>query len=309
MKVINSDQFLERLLAVKGVTQDEIQAVKDKQESEPTLLVSEALREIQDLAWEPFVQLLCEEMGCEYMPAEMLRNLPVQDAAISRVDSATARELAVYPVEFDEERNRLMVVTAYPFNPTVLGELTDVIGIQDIEATFCSEKILHELIHKAYVGEAELFDAEAAEVGFDLGVGSDEEAFPGLYGSNVNDYLYEEPADDGGAATQVGGGIRGSLADMGIIELLQALGQSRKTCSVFVDSAEGPNGSIYLLDGNVCHAELEDESGEEAVYRILAFDEGSFEVINREYPGDPSMMQPVEGLLMEAMRRLDEANR
>jgi hypothetical protein len=65
-------------------------------------------------------------------------------------------------------------------------------------------------------------------------------------------------------------------------------------------------GQIYLHEGRIVHAQLEEIAGEEAVYALAIWNQGEFKF----EPGPPSEVKTISksntNLLMEAARRLDE---
>ncbi|RMF14566.1 MAG: DUF4388 domain-containing protein [Candidatus Dadabacteria bacterium] len=309
MKPVDAQEFLARLEQAGVIDAAQADQVRDLLQERPELLVSEAVRDVIGLDLAGFMPLLAAEFGTEYLPAEQLAALEPTPDALELIDSARAQTLAVFPLSYEADRGRLLVAMAYPFNAHVLGELETELGVPEVQVVFCDEDQLAELHHRYYIGEEDLFAAPDGEEGFDIGALSDEEAFPGIYGDAVANYLYDEPvADDGGAATEEDSGVRGSLSDLGLVDMLQALGQSRKTCALFVSRGDW-YGNMYLEEGFVIHAETPERQGEEAVYEILQQQEGHFELIKRTWSGEKEMLQNVEALLLEGMRRFDEANR
>src|SRR5687767_9854228 len=99
--------------------------------------------------------------------------------------------------------------------------------------------------------------------------------------------------------------FQGSLAELHLPDIIQLISVSGKT-GVFhlVDGAL--NGQIYLHDGKIVHAQIEDTSGEEAVYALAIWSQGEF----RFEPGAATELRTISksntNLLMEAARRLDE---
>lgn len=303
--------FLEKLQTLGLLNAEQAARAAALIAEEPTLLAAEAVRDVRNLSEDEFLKLLCEEYGSEYIDADMLRRLPIDQTALDLLSSQQAHELAVYPLHYDPAKQRLLVVTAYPFNPHTLAELDEVTGVPHVEVTFATEAVLGELIRRGYVG-AEAEPDLGDDSGFEIGAGSDEEAFPGIYGSSVADYLYavESPPseDEEDSATATMSGVRGSLADLGLADMMQALSHSRKTCAVMLEH-EDWHGTVYMEDGLIVHAETPDAVGAEAAYRIFAQQDGWFEILPRRFKGKPTLSEPVEALLLEAMRRMDEANR
>jgi hypothetical protein len=99
--------------------------------------------------------------------------------------------------------------------------------------------------------------------------------------------------------------FQGSLAELHLPDIIQLISVSGKT-GVF-HLVDGPlNGQIYLHDGKIVHAQLEDTSGEEAVYALAIWSQGEFKF----EPGTATELRTISksntNLLMEAARRLDE---
>ena len=109
------------------------------------------------------------------------------------------------------------------------------------------------------------------------------------------------------------GGTHGRLSDMNLIDLLQALGPSRKTARIIVSSDDNPDNRlvIYLNEGRICHAHLGNLAGAEAVFEGLGWDHGSWWVQptrSEELP-EPNNDLPNESVLMEGCRHIDERAR
>jgi len=102
----------------------------------------------------------------------------------------------------------------------------------------------------------------------------------------------------------------GSLADMGLVDLLQTIDISRKSGVLHLTSAAGQRGAIYFDVGGLKHAELGKLRGDWALYRALVWNEGNFELEFRPVRLDEeTISMSTQGLLMEGMRRLDEWGR
>ncbi len=65
-------------------------------------------------------------------------------------------------------------------------------------------------------------------------------------------------------------------------------------------------GMIYLKDGNIIHAELDEIKGEEAVYELAIWNDGEFNFEPDVEPATRTVSKSNTNLLMEAARRLDE---
>jgi CheY-like chemotaxis protein len=102
--------------------------------------------------------------------------------------------------------------------------------------------------------------------------------------------------------------FQGSIQDMAVVDLLQTFEVSRKSGIVHVRN-NSHNAKILFREGKVIDAQLGALRGEEAVYRTLIWNDGSFEVEFTAVRGDDVIEVSTQGLLMEGMRRVDEWGR
>jgi CheY-like chemotaxis protein/Flp pilus assembly protein TadD len=100
----------------------------------------------------------------------------------------------------------------------------------------------------------------------------------------------------------------GSTQDMAVVDLLQTFEVSRKSGVVHL---RGPaqEGHIYFRDGKVVDAELGRLRGEEAIYRVLIWNEAAFEVEFKTISNEDIIGGSTQAILMEGMRRVDEWGR
>lgn len=101
--------------------------------------------------------------------------------------------------------------------------------------------------------------------------------------------------------------LQGSLQDMSVADLIQHNCQEGRTARIDLrHTTDGRSAAMFLEQGQIVHAESQGESGEEVVYRVLAWAEGTFSV----EPGVPAPAHTIQrsyaGLLLEGMRRIDE---
>jgi len=99
--------------------------------------------------------------------------------------------------------------------------------------------------------------------------------------------------------------FQGSLAELHLPDIIQLISVSGKS-GVFHLSDGALKGQIYLNEGKIVHAQLEEVSGEEAVYALAIWSRGDFKF----EPGSGTEVKTISksntNLLMEAARRLDE---
>ncbi|WP_437910110.1 response regulator [Sorangium sp. So ce327] len=100
----------------------------------------------------------------------------------------------------------------------------------------------------------------------------------------------------------------GSILDMNVVDLLQTFEVSRKSGIVHLSHADN-EAQVYFREGKVVDATLGRLCGEEAVYRALLWNEGTFEVEFCKVDNPDGIETSTQGLLMEGMRRVDEWGR
>ena len=101
----------------------------------------------------------------------------------------------------------------------------------------------------------------------------------------------------------------GQLADMGVVDLIQTIEVSRKSGLIHFVGEDGRRGTLYFRGGKVVDAEAGHLHGEDAIYRLLTWSEGEFEVLFRQVRRKDAIDMSTQALLMEGMRRLDEWGR
>lgn len=103
--------------------------------------------------------------------------------------------------------------------------------------------------------------------------------------------------------------LRGELDKVGLVTLLTILEMERRSGVLLVQKGR-ELGRLYVRDGQVVRARIEGArrpAGVEAVYAVLAWPEGQFELWQAEVEGKDEIGQRTAFLLMEGMRRMDEA--
>lgn len=107
------------------------------------------------------------------------------------------------------------------------------------------------------------------------------------------------------------GNIRGRLSEMNIMDLFQSMEMGAKSCMMTVTDATGnESAQLYFGDGQVYHAVFGNITGDKVVNKIVKWPDGTFE-INFSAPRatETTTTTGTQGLLMEAMRLMDEDNR
>lgn len=99
--------------------------------------------------------------------------------------------------------------------------------------------------------------------------------------------------------------FQGSLAELALPDVIQLVSSSGKTgCFHLTDG--NVKGQIYVQEGRIVHAQVEDLSGEEAVYQLGIWSRGEFFFETGATIAAQTISKTNTNLLMEAARRLDE---
>jgi CheY-like chemotaxis protein len=104
------------------------------------------------------------------------------------------------------------------------------------------------------------------------------------------------------------GVLRGSLLQMNVIDLVQSLEMGRKSCSLTL-TLKDDRCELYFKEGQVSHATYGSLVGDPAVFKVLRWTDGNFEVNFEGKSGEQTTNLNTQGLLMEGLRQLDEAQR
>ena len=105
-----------------------------------------------------------------------------------------------------------------------------------------------------------------------------------------------------------GGGLRGNLAQMNVIDLMQSLEMGRKSCLLSFTHAKD-RCDVYIVDGQISHAVYGALKGDEAVYKVLTWEKGNFQIDFEGRSPEQTITRSTQGLMMEGLRILDESRR
>ena len=102
-------------------------------------------------------------------------------------------------------------------------------------------------------------------------------------------------------------GTHGSLEDMNVIDLLQALGPSEKTARISI-SASGKQLTIFLNRGNIIYAECDGISGADAIYQGIPWKRGiwSIDPVSPNCLPEPNNYRSNDSILLQGCCLLDE---
>jgi hypothetical protein len=98
--------------------------------------------------------------------------------------------------------------------------------------------------------------------------------------------------------------LRGSLQSISLMDVVQLLNVNRKTGKLIVNQGK-TTGILYVLNGDVVHAETPQVLGEPGAFEILEWDKGEFEFVTTKFKAPTTIRRSVPDLLMEAARTAD----
>jgi CheY-like chemotaxis protein len=104
------------------------------------------------------------------------------------------------------------------------------------------------------------------------------------------------------------GVVRGNLSQMNVIDLMQSLEMGRKSCQLKLNNA-GDRCEVFFVEGQVKHATYGSLLGDEAVFKVLRWTGGNFELNFEGKTDQETTKLNTQGLLMEGLRLLDESQR
>jgi len=102
--------------------------------------------------------------------------------------------------------------------------------------------------------------------------------------------------------------LRGNLSQMNVIDLVQSLDMGRKSCLLTLTN-ENDRCEVYFQEGQVSHAAYGDLTGDEAVFKVLRWTGGTFQIDFEGKTTQQTTTLNTQGLLMEGLRLLDESRR
>ena len=97
---------------------------------------------------------------------------------------------------------------------------------------------------------------------------------------------------------------------MSMTDLLQSLEMGSKSCKLVVRKG-AERGELFFSSGQCRDAKIGNIEGDDAVYKVILWTEGDFEIDFNSANASQrtTTTKTTTGLLMEAMRLMDEASR
>jgi len=104
------------------------------------------------------------------------------------------------------------------------------------------------------------------------------------------------------------GNLKGNLQSIGLTDVVQLLSVNKKTGELRVSNGKD-HGVLFVLDGEVIHAEMALLKGESAAFEALEWERGEFEFVPAKVKAGGSIRRSVPDLLMESARNSDSRKR
>lgn len=104
------------------------------------------------------------------------------------------------------------------------------------------------------------------------------------------------------------GVIQGRLEEMSILDLMQSLEMGQKSCRLTIRHGDDAC-ELFFASGQCTDAKLGSTEGEAAVFQAVRWPAGEFEIDFNSGPSRSTIERSTTGLLMEALRLMDEGNR
>lgn len=99
--------------------------------------------------------------------------------------------------------------------------------------------------------------------------------------------------------------FQGSLKELPLADIVQLVAVSGKT-GMFSLTRGAEQGAVYIQNGQITHAKVNDTGGEDAIYALALWNEGQFQFSAGIEPEVRTITRSNTNLLMEAARRSDE---
>ncbi len=100
-------------------------------------------------------------------------------------------------------------------------------------------------------------------------------------------------------------GFHGEVAGLSLTDVIQLKGHNKYTGCITVEYGD-KEGVIYFVGGEIIHAEQGELTGEQAIYQIIKWPGGTFNIHPEMTTNVCTIHYRTDFLLLEALRRLDE---
>lgn len=100
--------------------------------------------------------------------------------------------------------------------------------------------------------------------------------------------------------------VTGNLGDMSLVNLI-ALSCNERNQARLIVRGKGEEAAVYFSDGQIVHASLGTQEGEEVIYEVLGWGEGEFELEQGVESPKSTVTAGWSGMLLKGLSRIDES--
>ncbi len=269
---------------------------------------AEAIAGVLRLDEDAMFSLLAIEHGFDSLPHSLLSTMEIPIVYRDDTRISCFRREGYVPIHLGAG-GKVLVAVLYPCVPDLDQAIIEDLG-ENIELVFCNDRAFAAIFTSSMLDENNDFEETEfnTDEGHFLGSESEEEMFPGLYGGGSADLLYSEENTNQGDGNSEVHKTSGHVEDLGFLDMIQMMTQSRKTGSIYV--ASELFGDVYLFfdQGQIVHCITEFGNGEEGFYRIVGVQTGKFEIVIGPVDVVQTINTSTDGLILEGLRRIDESN-
>ena len=99
--------------------------------------------------------------------------------------------------------------------------------------------------------------------------------------------------------------VKGNLKDIGLTSLISINCNEMNQARLSIMN-QGKQAIVFFNDGNIVHAELDSQEGEDVIFELLRWEEGDFDLEQGVQAEKQTVHTPWSGILLEGMHRIDE---
>ncbi len=120
--------------------------------------LADALLRLNLVRESEFLRVFAELYSTQFVKAEKLRPLKVNDELLDRVGVRSAERLRMCPVRWEQERGELQVIAAVPLSATLEPELRQIVGARAVTVYVATPGAVNAMIRRSYYQEPDAFD-------------------------------------------------------------------------------------------------------------------------------------------------------
>jgi hypothetical protein len=227
------------------------------------------------------------------VPGFFLDEHEISRTAIRKLALEVAEHFQVLVVNHNPATLTVTVAAVDPTNHDMIAEMKRTFQANHVKVYVASETLLRVLItqyyrHNKNDGPVGLDDRTGLSAGYPRVIAAD----LGSVSGSPNGFS----------------GFVASFKVFSLIDLLQALGQSRKTVRIQLARPNREEAEVYMRHGQIVHAVCGELKGVDAIYQVIGWGEdGSFSVEPTDDSPPDNISESNEAILMEGCRLLDES--